>query len=560
MPLTSGELINNRYRIVRLLGQGGFGAVYRAWDTHLDEPVALKQSFETSPSAQRQFQLEAKLLFKLHHANLPRVHDFFIIAKQGMYLVMDYIEGEDLEKMLQKSNGPLPEAQVLEWAIQVCDALEYLHSQNPPIVHRDIKPANIRITPLGKAILVDFGIAKVFDPTLKTTVGAQAVTPGFSPPEQYGKGPTDARSDIYALGATLYSLLTQQTPPDSVDVTCENVPAPPIITALNPAVSSSVSEAVEMAMRLNRRERFASANEFKHALMQSNVHYALFTPKTALASQVTSIAPIHQSIHQRINESTVKILLSALTTFVLAVGVLVVLIFMLNKNNDMGPIGLITTSIPTNNLVLLHKTTEWKATATPMLIVTAMHTSNPYVIRETANLEATATPKPVITNTPIPQFSPTSRVHKITAIPVVVARYPGNRDVAAASLWKLVPYQDLHQPGNQTYSVEIPNDQQLRWGFNWCATSARLLKDILQPLSIRFLIDSTPISSQNMMEYEDTASNGWICHRWLTLLSEWSEGAMIQLEIAYSLSDSIYDGSESYPPGSYRQILYVTVK
>ena len=183
MSLSLGQVLNSRYRIVRLLGQGGFGAVYRAWDTNLNEPVALKESFETTPSAQKQFQLEAKLLFKLHHANLPRVHDFFIIQDQGMYLVMDYIEGEDLGQMQERNGGPLPEAQVLPYIKQVCDALIYLHNLNPPIIHRDIKPANIRIDSQGQAFLVDFGIAKVYDANLKTTQSARAITPGFSPVE-----------------------------------------------------------------------------------------------------------------------------------------------------------------------------------------------------------------------------------------------------------------------------------------------------------------------------------------------------------------------------------------
>jgi len=161
MPLITGQLINNRYRIVKKLGQGGFGAVYRAWDTNLNGPCAVKENFDTSPKAQKQFAREASLLFNLNHPHLPRVFDHFFIPGQGQYLVMDYIEGEDLQEMLQRVGGALPESQVIEWIGHVCDALDYLHTQNPPIIHRDIKPANIKITHPGKALLVDFGIAKV---------------------------------------------------------------------------------------------------------------------------------------------------------------------------------------------------------------------------------------------------------------------------------------------------------------------------------------------------------------------------------------------------------------
>ena len=237
-PLATGTLLNRRYRIVRLLGQGGFGAVYRAWDLNLNRPCAVKENTDVSLEAVRQFSREASLLANLSHPNLPRVTDHFSIPGQGQYLVMDYIEGEDLREMVEKSFEPLPEEQVLPWIIQVCDALSYLHSLPQPIIHRDLKPANIRITPQGKAYLVDFGIAKIYDPQLHTTSGAKALSPGYSPPEQYGQGRTDARSDVYALGATLYTLLTSQRPPDSVDLLTATAPKLPSVRSLNPKVSA----------------------------------------------------------------------------------------------------------------------------------------------------------------------------------------------------------------------------------------------------------------------------------------------------------------------------------
>ncbi|MEW5871938.1 MAG: bifunctional serine/threonine-protein kinase/formylglycine-generating enzyme family protein [Chloroflexota bacterium] len=259
-------MLHNRYRIVKLLGQGGFGAVYRAWDTNLNGPCAVKENFDTSPAAQAQFAREASLLFNLRHPNLPRVFDSFTVTGQGQYLVMDYIEGEDLAHLLERTGAPLDEEQALAWIGQVCTALSYLHAQNPAVIHRDLKPANIRITPQGQAMLVDFGIAKVYDPTLKTTVGARAVTPGYSPPEQYGLGKTDAQSDVYALGATLYTLLTCREPPASVDIVSGSALPPEAAQKVNPTVSVGVSAALEKAMRLNRAERYGSVAEFLDAL------------------------------------------------------------------------------------------------------------------------------------------------------------------------------------------------------------------------------------------------------------------------------------------------------
>jgi hypothetical protein len=288
MALSIGEMVNQRYRVVKLLGQGGFGAVYRAWDTNLDEPVALKESFETSAAAQKQFQLEAKLLFRLVHSNLPRVHDYFVIPGKGLYLVMDFIEGQDLETLLQQNPSGLPVSQISEWIGQVCGALEYLHSQDPPVIHRDLKPANIRITPQGRAILVDFGIAKVFDAQLKTTTGARALTPGFAPIEQYGQGVTDARTDLYALGATLYTLATGQRPLESVQRTIQDALTP--AETLNPDLSPAMAATIRRAMQMDPGLRFQSAAEFKRALSSPQPF-----PATVAAVGPTVVAPLQAS-------------------------------------------------------------------------------------------------------------------------------------------------------------------------------------------------------------------------------------------------------------------------
>ena len=264
MPLSTGQILNNRYRIVKLLGQGGFGAVYRAWDINLDRPCAVKENLDASPPAQQQFQREARILADLNHPNLARVIDYFFIPGQGQYFVMDFVEGQDLQQMLDLAGGPLPEAQVLGWIRQVCDALAYLHSQNPPVIHRDVKPANIKITPEGRAMLVDFGIAKVYDPNLKTTAGARAVTAGYSPPEQYGSGKTDARSDIYALGASLYTLLSGQAPVESVERSAGKTLLAP--SSLNSSISPYTEKAILQAMDLNPAQRQHTASELKASL------------------------------------------------------------------------------------------------------------------------------------------------------------------------------------------------------------------------------------------------------------------------------------------------------
>jgi tRNA A-37 threonylcarbamoyl transferase component Bud32 len=265
MPIPVGQVINDRYRVVRLLGQGGYGAVYQVWDLRLERHEALKENLSVSPESERQFKREAIFLSRLAHPNLPRVIDHFFLPEKGQYLVMDYIAGQDLQGMIEARDGPLDEASVLDWAEQVCRALEYLHAQAPPIIHRDVKPSNIRITPQGQAMLVDFGIAKAYEPGEATTSGARAVSMGFSPLEQYGRaGRTDARTDVYALGATLYFALTGRTPTDALDRSLGEPLSD--VRRLNPAVSEHVASAVMTALAIYPDQRPPTMADFRKLL------------------------------------------------------------------------------------------------------------------------------------------------------------------------------------------------------------------------------------------------------------------------------------------------------
>jgi len=274
-PAEEARALQNRYRIEEQLGRGGFGAVYRAWDLNLSRLCAVKENLAITPEAQRQFTREATLLANLSHPNLPRVIDHFIIPGQGQYLVMDFVEGDDLCSILAQQEI-VPVDQAVEWVTQVCGALEYLHNQTPPVLHRDIKPANIRVTPKGRAVLVDFGLVKVYDQSLKTTIGARAITPGFAPPEQYGQGKTDERTDLYALGATLYTLVTGIEPPESVArMAGQNLES---AHQLNPQVPLVVSDVIERSMALEPGMRFQTAGEFRAALKTAQTISVQATP------------------------------------------------------------------------------------------------------------------------------------------------------------------------------------------------------------------------------------------------------------------------------------------
>lgn len=265
MTLERGTLLHKRYRVVEILGQGGMGSVYRAVDENLGVDIALKENLFTTDEYARQFRLEAVILANLRHPNLPRVSDHFVLGEEGQYLVMDFIDGEDLRQRMERT-GSISEEEAIMIGAAMCDALAYLHTRKPPILHRDIKPGNVKITPDGHIFLVDFGLAKVVQGTQATTTGARAMTPGYSPPEQYGTARTDPRTDIYSLGATLYAALTGIIPEDGLARAMDNAQLTPL-RKRNSKISRRLAAAIEQAMAIDPVDRFQNADDFKKALL-----------------------------------------------------------------------------------------------------------------------------------------------------------------------------------------------------------------------------------------------------------------------------------------------------
>lgn len=274
--LAAGIVINGRYRVVQLVGKGGFGAVYKASDERFQAKriVAVKEMSDAQlnpkekAAAQQAFRQEAELLVPLSHPNLPQVSDFFEESGKA-YLVMEFVEGETLEKLQEDAQGPLDERRVMGWVVQLCDVLDYLHTQQPPIIFRDLKPGNIMLTKYDQVKLIDFGIARVFKSTSSkdtTLLGSR----GYAPLEQYGRGQSDARSDIYALGATLYDLLTFSTPADAPSRQIN----PSVFTLprqANPRISPDIEQIILKAMQTDPQQRYQSAQEMLEAILTSGV-------------------------------------------------------------------------------------------------------------------------------------------------------------------------------------------------------------------------------------------------------------------------------------------------
>ena len=289
MPLQPGMILENRYRVEALLGQGGMGAVYKAFDQRLRMAVALKENSLVTPDARVQFEREALTLARLHHSNLPTVTDHFITSDGAQYLVMTFIEGINLAELLAARGRQAP-AEVLSWLGQVCDALTYLHSQNPPIIHRDIKPQNIKITPEGHAFLVDFGLSKVGSTYQSTASGALGVTAGYAPLEQYGSAHTDQRTDVYALTATLYAMLTGEPPPESVKRAVGTATLTPP-RALNPTLSPALDRALLHGLETQPTNRPATV-----AALRQELEAGLAAAKAARPAPPAPVAPPTQVI------------------------------------------------------------------------------------------------------------------------------------------------------------------------------------------------------------------------------------------------------------------------
>ena len=253
--LTSGQVLRRRYRIDEYLGGGGFGRIYKAYDLDCDIPslqvVAIKELYQRDNTSLHHFEREANLLADLRHESLPTVLNYFI--EEGTpYLVMVYIPGEDVGKRLKRQRR-FKEDEALSIITPILDALQYLHTRNPPVLHRDIKPENIRITPNGRVYLVDFGLAKISDVNQTMTIGA-AVTHGYSPPEQYA-GETDIHSDLYALGATLYKMLSgTEKMPNAIERASKDTLIP--LDKLNPPVSPAIAAAVNRLLMLRPEHRY----------------------------------------------------------------------------------------------------------------------------------------------------------------------------------------------------------------------------------------------------------------------------------------------------------------
>jgi serine/threonine protein kinase len=261
-------LLLNRYMIMDILGLGGMSSVYRARDMHFPNAmkiVAVKEMINQAPdplvrqTIVQNFEREANILVTLSHPSIPKIFDYFTHNDRS-YLVIEYVSGKDLEVYMNESPDFVPQEQAIQWGIELCDVLSYLHDHKPEmIIFRDMKPSNIMVNQQGHIVLVDFGIAKLFKEGQK---GTMIGTEGYSPPEQY-RGEASPQADIYSLGATLHHLLTRRDPRLEPPFTFTERP----VRGINPSVSIELEALINTALQYNPQDRFQSAKQMKEALL-----------------------------------------------------------------------------------------------------------------------------------------------------------------------------------------------------------------------------------------------------------------------------------------------------
>ena len=295
LQIRPGTALVNRYVIQDVIGVGGMGSVYRARDLHFPNVVKLVAVKEMINNASdplirqtiiHNFEREANILATLNHSSIPRIYDYFSLEERS-YLVLEFINGKDLEMIIDETEGFIAEEQVLVWAIELCDVLSFLHTHKPdPIIFRDMKPSNVMINQSQHVMLVDFGIAKIFQSGQK---GTMIGTEGYSPPEQY-RGEATPLADVYALGATLHHALTRRNPQVEPPFSFPERP----VRKINPAISPEIESIITTALQYKLEDRFQSADAMKDALVAAGHKTGILrrVGGTAAAIQTSSLKPL----------------------------------------------------------------------------------------------------------------------------------------------------------------------------------------------------------------------------------------------------------------------------
>jgi serine/threonine protein kinase len=416
--LEVGSTVHNRYIIERLLGKGGFGAVYLVRDKRVRGNVfALKEIIDPEKKELENFMFEGSILAKLDHPALPRVYRTFEDHKNHRaYMLMDYVEGPNLEVLRKKQQDRrFSVSRTLKIMAPIIEAVGYLHHQQPPIIHRDIKPANIIVSESeDNSVLVDFGVAKEYDKDSTTSI-VRRCSPGYAAPEQYARG-TDVRTDVYALASTCYTLLTGQIAADALDRMTsigsqQDDPLVPV-KELVPTAPQHISDAISKAMSINKNVRFATVEEFWQAMnaqpVEDDAPVVELIPLSEQGHDATipnteNISPVSTNARERGWQSGTLIKLLAIVAIVaLLLGATFggILFFAHNTVHQSPSVAARPTAIPS------------KAASHPTTVPTSVPTVSP-------------SPEPTMAPSPSPTVVPPSPTASVPTYPALASAYNG---------------------------------------------------------------------------------------------------------------------------------------
>ncbi|MEN6435903.1 MAG: serine/threonine-protein kinase [Anaerolineaceae bacterium] len=521
--LSQGQMLNNHYRIVRVITQSDTGIVYRGWDLNLNHACAIKEIIGAGIEAQQQFQQEAQVLSGLSHPNLSQVLDSFSIPDQGNYLVMELVEGTDLQSEIQKNNRPINQRDLIPWMTQICDALIYLHSQIPPVIHREIKPANIRITGEGRAVLVDYGFSQVVTPMQKPAENQPAVPDAFMAYETWSDGVTDVRTDIYALGATLYTLLCAEEPPDCLS-RFNGAPLPNL-RSLNDSITPEMEEILSRSMAIFPGGRYQNVTEMQNALKAQAgatvIIPELATPQTTIPAPVRydAIPPQSTSPTYRAYEPPPQPPQKAKGKSCLVWGGIIagVLVFL-------GIVLAIALAVLAPSILPFFGNKE---------VVEATYTPEPKNTKVPTKVPATATPQPDFYIQPAYDGTP-------------------NPQKGYANLGDICSHADdpVLTPKTYSYTCTVPADIPIVINMGWCASTQEILEQNWALMTYTLTIDGISFDINDATAFMGYTNSQGYCYTYRSYVEGLKSGEH-DITYSFSMSEPLYDGFDNYQAGDY---------
>lgn len=532
--LNQGQVLQDRYRIARMLSSGSEGADYRVWDITLNQPVLIKENLDLSETGQQAFEELAVRLGSLDHPNLVKVRNHFSLPGQGNYLVLDFVEGQSLQQKQKESGGVFPYQVLKPWVAQICAALQYLHSQEVPVFHGDLQPSNIIITPDNTAVLIGTGnVHQAVSHPEKRAINQFAAN-AFAPYEQLTAGTVDARSDIYSLGATLFTLLGGEVPPDSI--IRFNGAELPTVRSLNSAIPIELSDCIARCMAMEPGERYHSIDEACQRL-QAGAE----TPPAASAPQTTVPSP------GRYDLPTVQVPQEPAAPVMrvydpVPPG---------QEKQKKGKSCLLWGGIAAGVLILLGIVVAVVLVVIAPSIFNRPATGNGKgeVVTEKAKATEIVPPTAVPTATTEPEF-------------FVYPAYDGTPSPAAgaAELNSLCSRANdpVLMPITYSYSCTVPAGKPLVINMGWCTTTQQVLDENWSLMSYTLQIDDVRVDIDRDTAFIGYSSSIGPCYAYRTYVDGLKPGKH-NITYSFSMAQPLNDGYDDYQAGTYTVENIITI-